>query len=275
VTNQPLVSICIPTYNGERFLKETLESVVQQTYTNLEIKISDHSSSDSTLDVIRSFDDPRIVLSVLTAGGGAEANWNASVAGAKGKYTKLLCQDDLLKPSCIEEQVNALESNEDSSFCFAPRDIITPKGRVMLRSRGLRPSQNRLSLSDYLNALVRSGTNIFGEPCCVLMKTSSLQQVDPFSGSYLIDLNMWIALWEIGDVIHLPKSLSQFRISDGSWTSALDGLQTKQIKEKFQQLQAKYPQLISSLDVKTGIQIAQKLEKSRRRVTRVVELLHL
>jgi glycosyltransferase involved in cell wall biosynthesis len=119
VTNQPLVSICIPTYNGERFLKETLESVVQQTYTNLEIKISDHSSSDSTLDVIRSFDDPRIVLSVLTAGGGAEANWNASVAGAKGKYTKLLCQDDLLKPSCIEEQVNALESNEDSSFCVS------------------------------------------------------------------------------------------------------------------------------------------------------------
>ena len=275
MNDQPLVSVCIPTYNGERFLKETLKSVTQQTYSNLEILISDHSSTDSTIKIVESFEDQRISLSVLRQGGGAESNWNASIASAKGEFIKLLCQDDLLKPTCIQEQVNELRANADCSFCFSPRDIITPKGRVILRSRGFTPTHTRLSITDSLDHLVRSGTNIFGEPCSVLMRTSAMEKVDPFSGSYLIDLNMWIALWEVGDAIHLSQSLAQFRISDDSWTSALDGLQTKQIKEKFQQLQAKYPQVVSSSDVETGIQIAQKLEKSRRRVTRLVEILHL
>ena len=67
----PLVSICIPTYNGERFVKETLDSIVNQTHRNIEILVSDHSSSDSTRQIIESFHDERIHLSVLAPGGGA------------------------------------------------------------------------------------------------------------------------------------------------------------------------------------------------------------
>jgi glycosyltransferase involved in cell wall biosynthesis len=275
VSQNPLVSICIPTFNGIRFVEKTLQSVVGQTYKNIEILISDHSSSDYTIDVISEFKDSRIKVSVLPSGGGAAANWNASIREGRGAYLKLLCQDDVLKPTCIEEQVNALESNKESSFCFSSRDIISPKGRTLLKSRGYKSKDSCLSIDHHLSSLVRSGTNIFGEPCCVLMRTSKLRQVAPFSGSYLIDLNMWISLWEIGTAIQIPKSLAQFRISEGSWTSALDGHQTEQIKVKFRELKNKYPQIITDSDFEKGVEIATKLEKSRRRITHLVESLRI
>ncbi|MFM8814705.1 MAG: glycosyltransferase family 2 protein, partial [Actinomycetes bacterium] len=165
----PLVSICIPTYNGERFIKETLASVVNQTHRNIEILVSDHSSSDSTRQIVESFRDERIRLSVLAPGGGAAANWNASVGSAKGQFVKLVCQDDILRPDCVDLQTKSLLQNPSASFSFSLRNIISPKGRTLIRSRGFSPDNNVVSLREGLDTLVRSGTNIFGEPCAVLM----------------------------------------------------------------------------------------------------------
>lgn len=272
---EPLVSICIPTYNGERFLRETLNSVVNQTYKNLEIRISDHSSTDRTREIIHEMPDSRIVLQVQLPGGGAESNWNASIGGANGKYIKLLCQDDILQPNCIREQVEALERYPNSSFCFSSRDVISPKGRTLLSSRGFKPGEDVVELEGYLSTLVKSGTNIFGEPCSVLIKSDALGQVEPFSGSYLIDLNMWYSLWKIAPAIYQPTTAAKFRISRGSWTSALSGQQTKQIAAKFNEYLKDWPNLLTQNDVDKGIRQAYKLEKNRSRLTKLVEFLHI
>lgn len=268
----PLVSICIPTYNGERFLKETLQSVLNQSYQNTEILISDHTSNDASMQIVESFSDTRIRTTVLEPGGGASANWNAAVAKARGEYIKLVCQDDILRVDCIEKQVAVLSHEPLSSFCFSPRDIISPKGRTLLRSRGYVPKSTIVQMEDTLPALIESGTNTFGEPCAILMRTKSLIDAGDFSGTYLIDLGMWIRLWEQGSAVYLPESLSGFRISKGSWTTALRREQSHQISEFFTDLQRKYSDLVSLDSLKIGIRRSRKLQFQRQMLTTFAEL---
>lgn len=267
----PLVTICIPTFNGDRFIASTLESVLNQTYRNLEILISDQNSTDNTFSIINSYTDNRIKISSFKTGKSAADNWNASISNVRGKYVKLLCQDDLLKRDCIRLQVEAMEGNPVASFCFSNRDIISPRGRLLLKRRGYKPLNSRLSLEDGLAILVRSGTNIFGEPCAVLMRTEALQATVGFRGSYLIDLDMWIQLWIHGESIYIPQSVSQFRISNSSWSTVLSELQASQIAAFLKGLQISWPDFVSDADVELGIKKSLRYEKQRQFITHLVE----
>src|ERR1035438_1370812 len=105
----PLVSICIPTYNTGNYIAAAIQSVLDQTYTNLEIIITDNCSTDNTIEIINSFHDPRISYFRNDHNFGVEYNWNKSLKLAKGKYLKLLCADDIIYPDCIREQVSVME----------------------------------------------------------------------------------------------------------------------------------------------------------------------
>lgn len=106
-----LVSICIPVYNGEDFLKETLDSVINQTYSNIEIIITDDLSVDGTENIIRSYNDKRIKYFKNDSSKGLAGNWNEAVSKSGGEYIKVLCQDDLLTSDAIEKQMLALEKS--------------------------------------------------------------------------------------------------------------------------------------------------------------------
>ena len=272
---EPLVSVCIPTFNGSRFLLQTINSVLSQTFANIEVLISDHSSSDETLSIIRSFSDPRLSYSILESGGSAADNWNNAIANAKGQYVKLVCQDDILKKNCIQEQVRKLEENPDASFCFSLRDIISPRGTKIVNSRGWCPEKDEVTLHDSITTVICSGTNPFGEPCAVLMRASKLRDAGKFEGSYLIDFDMWIKLWSIGTAVFLNESVSQFRISDSSWTTKLKGQHAQQMAEAHLDLYKKFPTLIRPDDLDIGLRRAKKLEKKRIVLTRIISMLHI
>lgn len=101
----PAISVCIPTYNGAKYIAQTIESILNQTFTDFEIIVSDDGSSDKTLEIVGSFNDPRIVRIDRLSKVGAEANWNNAVANASASLVKLVCQDDLLYPQCLEVEV--------------------------------------------------------------------------------------------------------------------------------------------------------------------------
>jgi glycosyltransferase involved in cell wall biosynthesis len=93
------VSVVIPAYNNADYIRETIESVLAQTYQDIELIISDHTSRDDTWDIIEEFaSDPRVTLMKTAAGGGAVRNWNAVSKAASGEFIKLVCGDDLLHP---------------------------------------------------------------------------------------------------------------------------------------------------------------------------------
>lgn len=269
---EPLVSVCIPTRNGARFLEHTIRSVLEQTHRNLRIIVSDDASTDGTMTIVERLRDERFVVLPHDSPSGAAGNWNAVCAAAEGDYIKLLCQDDVLMAGCIEHQVAALEARPECSFCWSPRDVISPGGRRLLRSRGFVPASPVVHLADAVTEVVRSGTNPFGEPCAVLVRHEAFLATGRFHGEYLIDLGMWLALLGWGPAVHLNRTLSQFRIAPSSWTAALKGRHAEQFLECARELAAAHPDVITAKDLVDGERNATRLQRQR---TALVALLKL
>lgn len=117
-----LVSIITPCYNGEKYISQTIRSVLEQTYENWEMIIVDDGSSDGSADIIRSFADPRITLLQQENSGSAAAR-NAGIRAARGRYLALLDADDLWEPEFLKDQLAFIESNNAACVCCAYRCI--------------------------------------------------------------------------------------------------------------------------------------------------------
>ena len=109
---QPLVSIITPAYNAEKYIKETIESVLGQTYKNWELIIVNDGSTDSTEEIIKSFDDSRVVL-LSQKNSGVSSARNLGMQSSKGKYITFLDADDVLPPESLKVRVDYLESHPD------------------------------------------------------------------------------------------------------------------------------------------------------------------
>jgi glycosyltransferase involved in cell wall biosynthesis len=224
----PKVSICIPTFNGERFLRATLSSLEAQTFADYDIIISDHGSTDETLNIVQDFSQRlQIHLVHCELGTSVADNWNNAVRHATGMYVKLLCQDDILYSDCLDTEVKVLDNHSTSPFCWSLRDIISPSSKVVMRARGWKPSLKVVRYEDKIGEVIRKGTNCFGEPEAVLIRTSAIQKTTGFSGEYEIDLRMWLTLWRHGPAVFTGSCLSAFRISASSWTSQLSAKHSK------------------------------------------------
>lgn len=109
----PLVSIVMPAYNAEKYIGESIESVLSQTYANIELIIVEDCSTDGTLNVIKQYADERITLEVNTKNRGIAFSTNRGIELSKGKYIALLDDDDMATPDRIELQVNYLETHSE------------------------------------------------------------------------------------------------------------------------------------------------------------------
>jgi glycosyltransferase involved in cell wall biosynthesis len=107
----PKVSVCIPVYNGEDYLSETIKSVLNQSFQDFEIVIVDNQSTDKTVNIIQSFNDSRIVFFQNETNIGLIGNWNMVMKKARGKYIKILPADDLIYPDCLKLQVEVFEKD--------------------------------------------------------------------------------------------------------------------------------------------------------------------
>ncbi len=123
-------SICIPNYNYDQFLGATIESVLAQHHGDLELHISDNASTDASVDVVRSFDDPRISLSQNRCNVGFAANLDRAVAGTTGDRIILLSSDDLMAPTALAVYDETLRNLDkpDSTIISATCQVIDGTG---------------------------------------------------------------------------------------------------------------------------------------------------
>ncbi len=129
---QDLVSIITPCYNGSKYVAETIESVLSQTYSNWEMLIVDDGSKDNSADIIRSYTekDGRIRLIQQPNGGSANAR-NHGIREAKGQYIALLDADDKWKAEFLQEQVSFMK--EKNTLCvFSSYDRIDENSKECL-----------------------------------------------------------------------------------------------------------------------------------------------
>jgi glycosyltransferase involved in cell wall biosynthesis len=227
--NSPLVSICIPSYNSGEFIKQTLDSVLAQTYTNIEVIVTDDVSKDDTVQIARSINDVRLKVFVNEKNLGVVENWNRSIELAKGEYIKIMGGDDLLDPKCIEEQLNIfLTTKENIALVSSYKYVINHKNKVVIYKKGFRET-----IMDGAEAIKRSaidGSNMLGEPVAGLFRKADFLKVGKYRTCpiYMIDMDLWARILKLGKFYVIHKPLYSFRISPASLSSVMRSSQVKE-----------------------------------------------
>lgn len=127
-----LVSIIMPSYNASRFIEESIDSVVGQSFVNWELLITDDCSQDNSIEIIQSYvkKDSRIKLFFLDKNSGAAEARNNSIREAKGKFIAFLDSDDIWQPSKLEQQISFMEKN-NLAFSFTAYDQMSEDGVLL------------------------------------------------------------------------------------------------------------------------------------------------
>src|SRR5690606_38292357 len=112
MSKNPLVSIILPVFNGEKYIKQSINSILAQTYHNFELIIINDGSTDSSQEIINSFNDNRII-SIQQVNEGVAAACQKGLFIAKGKYIMRHDADDICLPEKLERQVKFLEAHND------------------------------------------------------------------------------------------------------------------------------------------------------------------
>lgn len=231
----PLVSVCIPTYCGAKYLPMAIDSVLEQSLGDFELIVIDNASPDNTADVVARYRDPRIRYLRNSSNLGAERNWNRCLEEARGRYFKLLPTDDLIFPDTLERQVGILEDDKAGrlALVFGARNIIDSAGRSIAKRSLTRKKEGVISGGDLVRRCISSGTNLIGEPGGVLFRKQLADQIGKFDATipYVVDLDYWVRLLAYGDAYYLDKPVSAFRVSGGSWSVSVGARQSKEYQE--------------------------------------------
>ncbi|MEM6517249.1 MAG: glycosyltransferase family A protein, partial [Bacteroidota bacterium] len=214
-----LVSICIPTYNGAKFLRDSLNSILNQTYRNLEIIFSDDSSTDSTLEIIESFirDNPFRTKLLHHIPAGIGANWNNCIRHSKGEFIKFVFQDDILESDAIEKMVEVLHADKQIGLVTCKRNIIFEKGyddvKLSQWKNVYGDLQRHLNLTYSPMAIIdraifrhkrffKAPVNIIGEPSAVMFRANIIERIGLFSNDFkqYLDCEYWFRLLKISSI---------------------------------------------------------------------------
>jgi glycosyltransferase involved in cell wall biosynthesis len=227
--SNPLVSICIPTFNGAPFLQEAMESVKNQTYNEIEVVVSDDASTDNTLAIISKFKEevafPVTIVSHKPNGIGA--NWNNCLKNAQGPFIKFLFQDDVLMPTCVEEMVAVFTQHPHLGLVCCKREFIVEKEKsneieewiykfknLQVQFEEEKPitiiDKTLFQRKDFLD----SPMNKIGEPPTVLFKKEMLQQVGFFDENLkqILDYVFYYRILKNYPIAIINKPLVKFRI---------------------------------------------------------------
>ena len=206
----PLVSVLLPVYNAQDYLRESIDSILGQTFADFELIIINDGSTDGSKAIMDSYIDPRIVI-IDQENAGLPVSLNRSITKAKGKYLARQDADDVSLPDRLSEQVAYLEAHPDCALLGTWAQIIE---KEHLTNRELtHPSENgeiQIKLLFY-NCFVHSS---------VMMRKATLNQCgvypeDPekFPPE---DYDLWLRIAQVAQVANLPKVLLQYRELPGS-----------------------------------------------------------
>lgn len=185
-SDNPLLTIGLPVFNGENFLTEALKSILGQTFQDFELVISDNASTDGTEAICRSYceRDARVRYIRHAENRGAGANFNDLPGLARGRYFKWAAHDDVLDPQFLEKCIAFLEGNPAATLCFSLVKAIDADGNTLkLVDRNLRNIGSSNPAKRFSDIAVEHHAcfEVFG-----VIRTEALRRTDlhlPFRGS--------------------------------------------------------------------------------------------
>lgn len=214
----PLVSIVLPAYNCEKFIRFTIDSLLNQTYTNFELLIINDGSTDSSVEIIKSFSDTRIQLINNSKNEGLIYTLNKGIELAKGKYIARIDADDICLKKRLEKQVNWLEKNANTVIVATQIEFIDEQG-ITMGNWDL--DQQKITAQQIKNAMLWQ--------CCiahptVMMRSDIIKKYRyPYNQKHSEDYGLWLQVLSDNNIIEkIPEPLLQYRVHGNSVTGAIN-----------------------------------------------------
>lgn len=210
--NAKKVSLGMPVYNGERYLEETFDSILAQTYRDFELVISDNGSTDRTQEICESYatKDGRVKYHRNARNIGIAPNFNKVFDLCSGEYFKWTDYDDILAPEFLEKCVQGLERHPSAACCYPKTRLIDDKGDKI---KDFDPPENASSAHAHLRfkSMILDPDHIVSQASGLMR--ASLVGKTVMHGSYPCSDEVFLAhLSLLGDFIELPDRLFYYRI---------------------------------------------------------------
>lgn len=219
----PTVSVLIPCFNHANFIKATIESVLNQSFSDFELIISDDCSTDNSKQIIESFTDERIIKLFAEKNLGTVRNLNKMLEIAKGKYIAVLGSDDIWEKDKLLKQADFLENHNEYAACFSWVSIINEAGDFS-KSEEIADSvfniDNR-SQGEWLRLFYESGNHLCHSS--VLINSEIHKKIGFYNPALrqLHDFDLWIRLINEYPIYVLKEKLVRYRRLDGAANSSV------------------------------------------------------
>lgn len=229
---KPLISVCIPVYNGEKYLNPCLDSVMLQTFTNYEVIVCDDGSKDKSGSIIEEYAKkyPQIKFFKNESNLGLVGNWNRCIEHANGTWIKFLFQDDLMNTNCLEEM--AKQTSAEVELIVCKRNFLIDKpltddikdyyaNRVRtLENTGYFASNDFSAETISRIAIENPSMNFIAEPSLSMFRKISIQKLGTFDPELkqICDLEFFLRIASVFGLRYIPQQLCSFRIHDSSTT---------------------------------------------------------
>jgi glycosyltransferase involved in cell wall biosynthesis len=206
--SNPLVSIVIPVHNGEKYIKEAIDSCLKQTYPTLEIIVVDDKSTDNTLNILREYEqvDSKIKVLAVEKQNGLGNVINIGIRESKGKYIARMDADDVMYPHRIEKQVEYLENNPNCVAVGGQIDIIDENSNVI--------GHRKYAIEDKDIKKNRFLFQPFAHPAVTLRK-SKLEEIGLYPEDMwkVEDVKLFLILSTKGEFHNLEDTVLKYRVT--------------------------------------------------------------
>jgi glycosyltransferase involved in cell wall biosynthesis len=217
----PRVSVGLPVYNGERYLRTAIESILAQTYQDFEFIITDNASTDKTEQICREFArlDKRILYHRNEKNIGAPRNFNLAFKLSHGEYLKWATSDDYIAPDFIEKCLRVMDSDPDVVLCFPNAKLIDAEGNFIENFDDVLHLQDPIASRRFIQLLERIK---LAHQHLGLIRSAALGKTSLHGSFTAADINFLAELSLYGKFYNLPEYLlfRRFHPGSSSWDRA-------------------------------------------------------
>lgn len=262
VTEQPFVTVLLPCFNAEKYLKACLENIILQSFTNFEVIIIDDGSIDNTEQIIKDFKDPRIIYIKNKSNKGVTYSLNKGISLARGKYISRIDADDVMVLDRLQEQVSFLENNKDY--------VMVGSGHYRIDAYDLPIGEIDLITENDELKLAILFFNPFSHP--TVTYKADLVKALLYDNKYMYceDYELWFRLAEKGKIKNLELNLVHYRVHEKNLTtnniSEMRSNVVEMLSKELSKLEIKYTPQELMMHCTFGFGIARQFFNTKERI---------
>lgn len=202
----PLVTVIMPLYNTEKFLNEAIDSILQQTFRDFEFIIIDDASTDSSIKIVQSYTDPRIVFVEKKQNTGYTESLNMGLQMATGKYIARMDSDDIAILTRFKKQVEVLNANPDIAVCGTWFQLMGDDNRIIKHPAHF--DEVKVAMLQYC---------AIGHPTAMVRKAVLDKHQLSYDSCFepAEDYQLWTQISNVAKLSNIPEVLLKYRLHEG------------------------------------------------------------